>query len=394
MRDPTHIRFRAALFSWIAALLLGMTVPAHGQTTAPQGTTDAARDLSVAPPQPAVMRFKRYVVVDNQGFQGMPFLRGIMPMDWTVQGGVLWKPGLRGLVLMGWADAQDLNGFAVYPSQHFRDEGHGPHSEHFLPGQVVGGFEIQPFPSDQWDVIDRFIVHRYRPDLADATVIQKVRAPEAAKEAYAQLVQRHPAPRYANAAWAGTETFQYTRSGQTVQEMVSVIVEAFADRRLGGGYWAISQASSRRAVNGDFDHLKLISAVIFRSIQMNPAWQQQFNQMVERNQKQQAAQQQQTFDAIENRIRAEEQANDAQHAGYWEHVDDLNRQSENEADIQREVSPWKSSDGNTYKLPTAYDYAWSGADGSIIMNNDPNYDPRNDPTAPSTNWTPMQQTKN
>lgn len=340
------------------------------------------------------MRLKHYVVTDTQGFQGMPFLSGIMPSDWSVKGGVLWQPGLKGLVLMHWGDAKDVNGFFVYPSQHFHDEGHGPGSGQFQPGQVVGAFEIQPFPSDQWDVIDRFIVQRYRPELVNATVVNKVKAPDVAKQAYAQLAQTHPAPRYALACWAGTETFQYDVNGQTVQESVSLIVEAVADRRLGGGYWAIQQASSRRAANGDFDQLKPMSAIIFQSIQPNPDWQQKFDQLVQQHQEQQAAQQQTTFNNIETRISSETQADDAQHAGYWDHAADLNTQSENEADVQRQVSPWQSSDGTTYKLPTAYSYAWTGADGTITMSNDPQYNPNDDKSIPAQSWTAMQQSKN
>jgi hypothetical protein len=340
------------------------------------------------------MHLKRYTVTDTDGFQGMVFLTGIMPIDWTVKGGVLWKPGLKGLVLLQWGDAQDVNGFDIYPSQHFRYEGNGPGSGNFQPGQVVGAFEIEPFPSDQFDAIDRFIIQRYRPDLVNATVLTKQRLPQVAQQAYAQLAQTYPPPRYALAVWAGTETFQYQRNGQTVQEMVSLIVEAEADKQLGGGYWTIQQASSRRAANGDFDQLTPFSSVIFQSIQQNPAWQQKFNQFVQQNHQQQAVQQQTTFNNIESRIASETQANDAEHAQYWGHVDDLNRQSQNEADVQRQVTPWHAPDGTTYKLPTTYGYAWTGADGTITMSNDPNYNPSNDPSLPSTTWTAMQPTKN
>ena len=173
-----------------------------------------------------------------------------------------------------------------------------------------------------------------------------------------------------------------------------MVVAAVADRRLGGGYWAIQNASSRCAANGAFDSLNPISAVIFKSIQQNPVWQQKFNQLIQQQQQQQAAQQQTTFNNIENRISSETQANDAQHADYWNHVADQNTQFENEADSERDVAPWQASDGTTYKLPTIYSYAWTGADGTITMSNDPQYNPNNDPTASSTTWTAMQPTKN
>ena len=108
----------------------------------------------------------------------------------------------------------------------------------------------------------------------------------------------------------------------------------------------------------------------------------------------QAKQQQETFDAIEARIRAQTEANDAEHASYWQHSEELNRESENRADYMREVSPWKDSEGNSYKLPTAYSYAWTGSDGEIVMSNDAGYDPSRDPNSTNTSWTPMQPSQN
>ena len=91
------------------------------------------------------MRLKRYVVTDNQGFPGTVFLTGIMPIDWTVNGGVLWKRGFRGLVLMGWSDVQNANGFYVYPSQHFRAVGNGPGTHNFNPGRSSAGSKSSRF---------------------------------------------------------------------------------------------------------------------------------------------------------------------------------------------------------------------------------------------------------
>jgi hypothetical protein len=138
-----------------------------------------------------------------------------------------------------------------------------------------------------------------------------------------------------------------------------------------------------------------------QTLELNPAWSQALANLLQQRQqhtlalqRQQQVNQQAQFNAIESRIHAQTAANDAQHASYWQHSADLNRQSENEADVQREVSPWKDSDGTTYKLPTEYGHAWSGANGEIIMNNDAGYNPNSDSSLTPTNWTPMEQTQN
>jgi len=53
----------------------------------------------------------------------------------------------------------------------------------------------------------------------------------------------------------------------------------------------------------------------------------------------------------------------------------------------REVKPWKTTDGDSVKLPNKYGYAWEGANGEIIMNNDPQYNPNSDPNLTPTQWT-------
>ena len=91
---------------------------------------------------------------------------------------------------------------------------------------------------------------------------------------------------------------------------------------------------------------------------------------------------------------ARSEANDAEKQAYEQHMADLDKQSDAEADVQRQVSPWKSGNGATYKLPTQYAHAWQGADGRIIMNNDASYNPNSDPSLTPTQWTPMEQAGN
>jgi hypothetical protein len=166
-------------------------------------------------------------------------------------------------------------------------------------------------------------------------------------------------------------------------------------------YWSVSYASSRRAPKGELEALTPLREVMVQSLQFNPAWSQKVAQFIEERrqrflaaQRQQLVRQKAQFDAIESRIGAQSAANDAQHQAYWRHSADLNVQSENRADVMREVSPWKTSDGSTYKLPTQYGQAWSSASGEILMNNDPGYNPNSDPSLTPTQWTPMEPTHN
>src|SRR5882672_8515061 len=96
-----------------------------------------------------------------------------------------------------------------------------------------------------------------------------------------------------------------------------------------------------------------------QSLQINPAWSQKLAALINQREKKALADQAQArvnqqaqFQAIESRIRSTSAVNDAQHAAYWQHSTDQNLQSQNRADVMREVSPWKDSNGASYKLPT------------------------------------------
>jgi hypothetical protein len=389
MRVSRHILLRAALCSWIAVAVL-MPMPAAG------GQAGAAPST-----QPATMHFKKYVITDDQGFKGVEVFHGVMPVDWTVKGGVTWNMNLGppDLIRIHWGDAQDVCAFDVYPFVNFSWSKLAGPGGRFQPGQITstGSIVMQP-PTDQFDAFDKVIIQMFRPDLKDAKVVNKEKLPNIAKAIYAKV---NTDPGYVVGVAVGRETLEYDLHGQTVQEIISGIVVEYTSKQYGFNSWSISQASSERAPKATFDQLKPINDIMVQSLQMNPAWNQQLAALLQQrqqrtlaNQRQAAANQQAQFNAIESRIGSQTAANDAEHDSYWQHSADLARQSDAEADVQREVSPWKTSDGTTYKLPTQYGNAWSGANGEIIMNNDPGYNPNSDPNLTPTNWTPMQQAGN
>jgi hypothetical protein len=343
-----------------------------------------------------VLRLKRYVINDDQGFQ-IPLFRGLLPLGWTVQGGVTWNPNLGppDHIRVHWADAQGLCACDIYPYIRFYwAAASSPFAARFnVPGQVRGGAIAMEPPKDQFDAIDKVIIQKFRPDLAQARVVNQQRLPEVAKKLFAQYQQIFGRQWYV-LVMAGRETFEYEVNGQTVQEDVFLVYDGTKFLPSGVINWEINYAGSERAPKDRFGKFQRLSTIISKSIQMNPQWTHKLNELIAQRQAAARQQQQEQYDAIEARIRAQEEANDEQHQSYWDHSDDLHRQDENYADYQREVSPWKDDEGNTYKLPIDYSYAWEGADGEVIMSNDAGYRPQDDPNLNPTQWSSMQPTHN
>jgi hypothetical protein len=395
MRKTRHKFFVAAYGGWIAVCVLGLAWGVEGQTPARIGG---------AATQPAMMRFKRFVLNDDDGFKGMEVFRGVMPVDWKVTGGIIWKMNLTPptLTRIHWSDASDVCAFDVYPSINFTWSDRVARGVGIVqPGQVFAGYIVMEPPTDVFDALDKTVLQNFRPDLANAKLVSTERLPDQAKTIYDQM---NTDPNVEILVGAGKETFEYEQNGQTLQEVVSGVFEESMSKinnPAGVRYWSVNYASSRRALKGGIDQLKPIEQIMGQSLMMNPDWIQKVNTMDQereqqalQNQRVAAANQTAQFNAIEARIASQSAANDAQHASYWAHSADLDQQSQKEADVQRQVNPWKDSDGKTYKLPAQYGHAWSGADGTIIMNNDPSYDPSKDPSLPATTWTSMEPAQN
>ena len=300
------------------------------------------------------------------------------------------------LIRIHWGDAQDVCAFDIYPLINFIwGNQNAPWAHRVQPGQISGGAIIEPPPADQFDAFEKVIVPMFRPDLANAKVVNKEKMPEVAKAVYDQI--NTDPDNYVVGVAVGRETFEYDLNGQTVQEVIGGVYKAYTSKRWGFVSWSLVNVSSKRAPKGELDQLKPISDIMVQSLEMNPEWNQrlaalltQRQQQTAANQQQQAERQNEQFNAIESRISAQTAANDAQHASYWQHSADLERQSDREADVQREVSPWRTSDGGSVKLPNQYGHAWEGADGEIIMSNDAQYNPNSDGNTHTT-WTSMEQ---
>jgi hypothetical protein len=376
----------------VAVTIIALTVPARAGTKTPGAT----------PAPSGKMVYKRYSITDDQGFKGMEVVHGVMPTDWTLKGGVTWKMNLSqpDLFRIHWGDSQDVRAFDIYPFLSFAWSSDAERGV-YQPGQVVLGNVVARPPADQFEAFDKVIVQQFRPDLARAKIVNKEKMPDQAKKIYDQV---NTDPNDAVMIAVGKETFEYELNGKTVQEVVSGVLKESrykVNNPKGVTYWSLSYASSKRAPAGELDSLTPLRDVMVQSLQFNPAWSQKVADLISQRrqkalaaQRQQAANQQAQFNAIESRISSQTAANEAQHQSYWQHSADLAVQSENRADVMRQVSPWKTSDGSTYKLPTQYGNAWAGANGQIIMNNDSGYNPNSDPSLTPTQWTPMEPTHN
>ena len=384
------------MYSSTVAALLAATPVARGEAADNSPTNKAAAT------QPATMRLKPYVITDEQGFKGMEVLHGVMPVDWTVKGGVTWKMalGIPNQVRVHWGDAQDVSASDLYPTILFCWSNDVRPGGRYQPGQVSAFGIIKQPPTDQFDAFDKVIIQMMRPELAQAKVVNKEKLPDAAK---AIAAQDNGDPSWPVAVWAGRETLEYELRGQTVQEIISGVFE------VGGGQgrnayqtWSVRRATSKRAPKSAMDQFKSINDAMSQSLQWNPAWNQkvaalvkQREQKVLANQAQDRVNRQAQFNAIESRIASTSAANDAQHAAYWQHSADLDTPIPKPGGRDARGQPVERQQWHVVQTAHAIRPCVGGRDGTILMNNDPGYNPNSDPSLKNnTTWTPMEQSHN
>ena len=331
MRASFRPLLRTAFCSCIAAAVLAQTPPARAQSASP-----AVPPLGAPATQPSMMRFKKYVLTDDQGFKGMEVLQGVMPADWTMKGAVIWKLALvhPDLIRIHWADPQDIRAFDMYPMLSFVWGRVAGRSASTMHSKIWQGNIIRQIPTDQFDAIENVIIPFFRPDLANAKVVSKERIPVVARAVEAQ---ENKDPTWPVIAGAGKETFEYDLHGQTVQEVVRGVVTVGGQGNF--RIWQCVYFSSWRAPKGTLDQMKPINAVMQQSLKMNQAWVAQVGALIARRKQQalnniQAGMQRETesFNRTEARVAAASAAEDAQDQAFDQHMANIDKQSDAEAD--------------------------------------------------------------
>jgi hypothetical protein len=382
MRDATH-QFVCIVLYWAAAVIVATAPLACGQAAHPAGNDGGQ--------QPSIMRFKKFVIRDDPSYTGMVVTQGIMPADWTLKGGLVWNlaDARPAQFRIHFGDAKDVSAFDIYPN-HFFYWSRLAAQRGVAADQRYMGAIIEAPPGDAFEALAQVVVRRDRPDLAQAKVVEQTALKDVAAAAF-EAMPKMAGIQYS--AGAGKVTFEYELAGQTVQEEFDLVCKSSVNPRLGIMDWSVENVSSTRGPKGTLPQLNAVRAVMAHACQPNIQWYTWITNFVVRRSQATIQQLNEQEQRREIRMNTQQEINDQEKQQFQQHMDDIDHQSDAYADYMREVSPWKTDDGSTVKLPSQYGYAWEGADGQIIMNNDPRYNPASDPNNTPTQWTSMQQVK-
>jgi hypothetical protein len=338
----------------------------------------------------APVRFQRFVINDDPTYTGMEVSRGVMPGGWKLKGGVVWdlRDGFPAQFRIHIGDAEDVAAFDIYPDQHCFWSTNAAQNRNFPPGSRYMGSVVQAPPADQFQALTKVILPRYRPDLAQARIVDQQKMPKVAEAAFRAMAQN---PGYQYWAMAGRMRFEYELHGQAVQEDMYVVVKLATNLRLHFTNWVVESVTSTRGPKGTLEQLNTLRALMTQAIQPNIAWYNKVTQFILIRQKMTL----QKLAAQEERrkifMKLKEEISEENKQAFENHMHDIDVRSNAFADYTREVSPYRTGDGKTVKLPNKYGMAFEGANGEILLSNEPGYNPNSDPNQARTTWTPLQQ---
>jgi hypothetical protein len=371
------------LVKWTQRALLGAVAaatPSIGVTSARALPATAPAPATRPATQPVVADFVPWVIKDDRTYTNMEVTRGMMPKGWTIKGGVVWTidDAFPAQFRIHFGDEQDICALDDYPNM---DCCFGK----IMAGRTrFQGAEVLKPPADQFDAILTVIVPRFRPELANAKVVDKVKKPEWAKAAYEKIKQVQG---YQYAVWAGIMTFEYQIKGQTVKEQVALTYKRETNPKLGFVLWYLENVSSARFTEDTRESVRVYRKMMIESVHPNPAWTDKVEQFIIAKQKMNMNELQDQMrrtklfaDMVARKTAEEYQREAAQTMAGSEAA------TEGTSDLLRNVTPWNTG-GGMAKLPSGYSYAWENPAGQVHMTNDPTYDPNSDPAMNSTTWT-------
>ncbi|HLJ14541.1 MAG TPA: hypothetical protein VKV15_08610 [Bryobacteraceae bacterium] len=368
--------------------------------TPPVANQSPASQASGATNRASVFRFHTVSILDDQKHLGGEAYRILAPIDWRVEGGILWKnaasdPAAPWVKLIGPARQE----IGVLPPIAFiwnpRMLG-----MYYRPGSSYAGTEVQPPIMDPFQCIRKIIIPRYRRNLAAARIVKQEQLPELA------AADRQKYPQFPNAVFqAGRVRFEYNENGTEMEEDVYVITAAvqFPVGPTVSTMWSPDEIRYSKAPKGTLDtQLALFQTAMF-SLRPNLHWWAKVQRVSEQLAQEQmqasnaavarARQQQEAADrtaaAGRSIARAGDQINSMIMKGYRDRQATMDRVNARWDHTIREVEVYHNPvTAENVELPSGYNASWVNKSGEYLVTGSSNYDPNSESNG---SWTRLEK---
>lgn len=356
----------------------------------------------LAASQPNVIRFKRLHVRDK--FIGTEAFTMLVPADWMVEGGVVWRPKLYypASAAMRITSPDGHSQFEILPQMPFVDGAREANIEaarmagpaamemmarRFAEGQLYYGNEILRQVHDPAAFIRQLMIPRFRADLRDARIVTTEALPQVAQTL---LEMDPPEAGTRKNIRAGRTRIEFSRGGQTYEEDLYCVLTFLEIPAIRQTFWNGEHLLAFRSIKGQLDGQAPILRTICNSFRINLKWYNKYVQLV----RSLIEGQKREIQAIGEFSRrwaqmSDEVSRDRQKS--WEdrqaRQDEVNRRWDQH---NRGLEDYRDADGNRVELPAGYNHAWISRGGEYIVTSNPNFNPN---VEMKGDWTPLEPVK-
>ena len=295
----------------------------------------------------------------------------LVPKDWRVAGGIVWRPELSNLAYLQLrlVDPAGVNALEFFPTLPYTWSQQGLLG--FPPGSLyLGSYVVAPLDPDNY--VRRVLLPQMRGGVAP-TVIRTDPLPELAQQV-APTVQEAGAIKQVAAARTRIE---YREGARTIEEDIySVIVYTQVPMTPGVIFWGPERLFGFRAEKGQLDRQAPLLQTMFASARVNRPW---FGRLLQVRE----AWIQNQMQAIRNAgelsryiSRTSNEISDMQQQVWENRRASEDRSAEAFSRYIRGVETYHDPyAGREIELPTGYGNVWASRDGDYILANDPNFNP-------------------
>lgn len=327
----------------------------------------------VGPPvaaQAAPLRL-RWLAVRDPMVNNEEAFRMLVPRDWRVEGGIVWRPEISTLAYlqMRLSDPQGSSALEFFPTLPFTWSVGGYPG--FPPGSLyLGSYVVQPLDPDNF--VRQLLLPQVRGRVSPL-VIRTDPLPELANQVVA-TVQEAGAVKQVAAARTRIEYQEGTKAFE--EDIYSVMVYTQVPMTPGLTWWGPERLFGFRAEKGQLDRQAPLLNAIFASARVSRLWFAHVLQVRE-------AWIQNQMQAIRNAgelsryiARTSNEISDMQQQAWENRRASEDRSAEAFSEYIRGVETYHDPFGDrNVQLPSGYNDVWVSRGGEYILANDPNFNP-------------------
>lgn len=319
------------------------------------------------------LQFKKASVVDRPDMIGGEVVSMLIPADWQLEGGVVWRanPASPGALAARVFNPKGQEQIEFFPMQSYSWGGMLPYTG-FPEGSLYMGNEVRPPVSDPFQYIQSYILPRLRSDRS-CRVVASEDLPE-----LAEAVRRANPDQGGLSARvrAGKLRVEYEQNGVPCEEDIYCALVVVP---IPGGnmvIWTADYLCGMRAEKGSLDEAsKRYFDTVVRSFRINPQWFNRYVQLVQALVQQQNRQIRQAGELSRIISRTSAEISDMNMRAYEERQASYDRINENYSRYTRGVDLYQDPDGSRVELPSGYGNAWRGPNGQYLVTESAGFNP-------------------